>query len=438
MSKTQRQSAVLLGAQWGDEGKGKIVDVLSEKFSVVARYAGGHNAGHTVIIHGRKFVLQLIPCGVLRPGCKGIIGNGVVLDPAAFLNEVRKLREAGLPIDNQLFVSDRAQVILPYHRMIELAAETAPGRQPIGTTRRGIGPAYEDKVHRNGLRVADLLNSSLLRTHINNACHEKNTIAHALFGTEPLDSRAMYEEYARLAEQVAPFVADTAVMLNQAIDNGEKVMFEGAQGALLDIDHGTYPFVTSSSSTAGGAVTGTGVGPTRIGTVIGVTKAYVTRVGEGPFPTEIDGHSAELLRARGQEYGAVTGRPRRCGWLDLPLLRYSNMINGTEWLVVTKMDVMDQCVDIPVCTAYEIDGKVTDRIPADIRGFRSIKPIYTTLKGWNESTEGITDFDKLPRLAQDYLNFIEKESNARIGMISTGPDRTQTINLPAFDDFLTK
>ncbi len=438
MSKTQRQSAVLLGAQWGDEGKGKIVDVLSEKFSVVARYAGGHNAGHTVIIHGRKFVLQLIPCGVLRPGCKGIIGNGVVLDPAAFLNEVRKLREAGLPIDNQLFVSDRAQVILPYHRMIELAAETAPGRQPIGTTRRGIGPAYEDKVHRNGLRVADLLNSSLLRTHINNACHEKNTIAHALFGTEPLDPRAMYEEYARLAEQVAPFVADTAVMLNQAIDNGEKVMFEGAQGALLDIDHGTYPFVTSSSSTAGGAVTGTGVGPTRIGTVIGVTKAYVTRVGEGPFPTEIDGHSAELLRARGQEYGAVTGRPRRCGWLDLPLLRYSNMINGTEWLVVTKMDVMDQCVDIPVCTAYEIDGKVTDRIPADIRGFRSIKPIYTTLKGWNESTEGITDFDKLPRLAQDYLNFIEKESNARIGMISTGPDRTQTINLPAFDDFLTK
>ena len=438
MSKTQRQSAVLLGAQWGDEGKGKIVDVLSEKFSVVARYAGGHNAGHTVIIHGRKFVLQLIPCGVLRPGCKGIIGNGVVLDPAAFLNEVRKLREAGLPIDNQLFVSDRAQVILPYHRMIELAAETAPGRQPIGTTRRGIGPAYEDKVHRNGLRVADLLNSSLLRTHINNACHEKNTIAHALFGTEPLDPRAMYEEYARLAEQVAPFVADTAVMLNQAIDNGEKVMFEGAQGALLDIDHGTYPFVTSSSSTAGGAVTGTGVGPTRIGTVIGVTKAYVTRVGEGPFPTEIDGHSAELLRARGQEYGAVTGRPRRCGWLDLPLLRYSNMINGTEWLVVTKMDVMDHCVDIPVCTAYEIDGKVTDQIPADIRGFRSIKPIYTTLKGWNESTEGITDFDKLPKLAQDYLNFIEKESNARIGMISTGPDRTQTINLPAFDDFLTK
>jgi adenylosuccinate synthase len=320
--------------------------------------------------------------------------------------------------------------------MIELAAETAPGRTPIGTTRRGIGPAYEDKIHRNGLRVADLLNSSLLRTHINNACHEKNTIAHALFGTEPLDPRSMYEEYVRLAEQLAPYVTDTAVMLNAAIESGEKVMFEGAQGALLDIDHGTYPFVTSSSATAGGAVTGTGVGPTRIGTVIGVTKAYVTRVGEGPFPTEIDGHSANLLRARGQEYGAVTGRPRRCGWLDLPLLRYSNMINGTEWLVVTKMDVMDECAEIPVCTAYEIDGKITDIIPADIRGFKSIKPIYTTLKGWHESTEGITEFDKLPQLAQDYLHFIEKESGAKIGMVSTGPDRTQTMSLPAFEEAL--
>lgn len=433
MSKPKRQSAVILGAQWGDEGKGKIVDVLSEKFSVVARYAGGHNAGHTVIIQGRKYVLQLIPCGVLRPGCKGVIGNGVVLDPAAFLAEVAKLRQAGLPIDGQLFVSNRAQVILPYHRMIELAAETAPGRTKIGTTRRGIGPAYEDKIHRNGLRVVDLLNSSLLRTHIQNACHEKNTIADALFGTEPLDPKAMYEEYSRLAEQVAPFVTDTAVMLNQAIDNGEKVMFEGAQGALLDIDHGTYPFVTSSSATAGGAVTGTGVGPTRIGTVIAVTKAYVTRVGEGPFPTEIDGYSAELLRARGQEYGAVTGRPRRCGWLDLPLLRYSNMINGTEWLVVTKMDVMDECTDIPVCTGYKIDGKITDVIPADVRGFKSIEPLYTTLKGWNESTEGITEFDKLPILAQEYINFIAKESGAKIGMISTGPDRAQTMTMPEFD-----
>ena len=442
-SQLKKQSAVILGAQWGDEGKGKIVDVLSEKFDVVARYAGGHNAGHTVIIHGKKFVLQLIPCGVLRPGCKGVIGNGVVLDPQAFLNEVKKLKDAGLPIqgshgsrDGQLFVSNRAQVILPYHRMIELAAETAPGRQTIGTTRRGIGPAYEDKIHRNGLRVVDLLNSSLLRTHINNACHEKNTIAHALFGTEPLDPKQMYEDYAKLAEQIAPFVTDTAVLLNEAIHAGQNVMFEGAQGALLDIDHGTYPFVTSSSSTAGGAVTGTGVGPTRIGTVIGVTKAYVTRVGEGPFPTEISDASGDLLRARGQEYGAVTGRPRRCGWLDLPLLRYSNMINATEWLVVTKLDVMDECAEIPVCTGYKIDGEVTDVIPGDVRGFKAIEPVYTTLPGWRESTEGITEWDKLPRAAQEYLRFVEQESGARIGMISTGPDRVQTMVQPGFDEAL--
>ncbi len=433
---TQRKSAVILGAQWGDEGKGKIVDVLSEQFDIVARYAGGHNAGHTVIIKGRKFILQLIPCGVLRPETKGVIGNGVVLDPMAFLSEVKKLKDAGLPIDGQLFVSNRAQVILPYHRMIELAAENAPGRTKIGTTSRGIGPAYEDKMHRSGLRVIDLLNPQLLRTHINNACHEKNTIANALFGTEPLDPKQMYEDYARAADQLAPFVTDTAVMLNDAINSGQKVMFEGAQGALLDIDHGTYPFVTSSSATAGGAVTGTGVGPTRIGSVIGVTKAYVTRVGEGPFPTEINDSSADLLRARGQEYGAVTGRPRRCGWLDLPLLRYSNMINGTEWLVVTKMDVMDECVEIPVCTHYRINGKLTDTIPADMRGFDSIDPVYTTLKGWNTSTEGITEFEKLPQLAQDYLHFVEQESHAKIGMVSTGPDREQTMSLPAFSDLL--
>jgi adenylosuccinate synthase len=439
-STSRRPSAVILGAQWGDEGKGKIVDVLSERFDIVARYAGGHNAGHTVIIEGRKFVLQLIPCGVLRPGCKGVIGNGVVLDPVAFLNEVKKLKDAGLPAwqpeAGQLFISNRAQVILPYHRMIELAAETAPGRQTIGTTRRGIGPAYEDKVHRNGLRVIDLLNSSLLRTPLTNACHEKNTIAHALFGTEPLDPKQMYDEYARLAEQIAPYVTDTAVLLNEAINAGQNVMFEGAQGALLDIDHGTYPFVTSSSSTAGGAVTGTGVGPTRIGTVIGVTKAYVTRVGEGPFPTEISDASGDLLRARGQEFGAVTGRPRRCGWLDLPLLRYSNMINATEWLVVTKLDVLDECPVIPVCTHYKIDGKLTDVIPADVRGFKSIEPVYTELPGWQTSTLGVTRFDDLPRAAQEYMHFIGRESGAKIGMISTGPDRAQTIHFTEFEQVL--
>jgi adenylosuccinate synthase len=430
------KTAVVLGAQWGDEGKGKIVDVLSGRFAAVARYAGGHNAGHTVIIAGQRFVLQLIPCGVLRPNCIGVIGNGVVLDPIAFLKEVAKLRELGVNVDGQLFVSNRAQVILPYHRMIELAAESAPGRKKIGTTSRGIGPAYEDKMARNGLRVVDLLNPNILKTHIENACQEKNAIVHALFGKEPIDPTRMFEEYAEAAEQVRPFVTDTGNLLNKVIAEGGSVMFEGAQGTMLDIDHGTYPFVTSSSATAGGAATGTGVGPTAIGTVIGVTKAYVTRVGEGPFPTEIHDASAETLRARGNEYGAVTGRPRRCGWLDIPLLRYSNQINGTEWLVVTKMDVLDELAEIPVCVGYEVDGKLTDVISADVRGFESIVPRYTILKGWQQSTEGIQEFEHLPLAAQDYLRFQEHESGAKIGMVSTGPDRDQTMILPGFADML--
>ena len=426
------KTAVVLGAQWGDEGKGKIVDVLSERFSAVARYAGGHNAGHTVIANGQKLVLQLIPCGVLRPGCKGIIGNGVVLDPVAFLKEVARLRELGVDVDEQLFVSNRAQVILPYHRMIELAAESAPGRKKIGTTSRGIGPAYEDKMARSGLRVVDLLHPALLKTHIEAACAEKNAIAHALFGTDPLDPAKMYEEYAAAAEQVRPFVADTGRMLNRILAEGGSIMFEGAQGTMLDIDHGTYPFVTSSSATAGGAATGTGVGPTAIGTVVSVTKAYVTRVGEGPFPTEIHDAGGEELRARGNEYGAVTGRPRRCGWLDIPLLRYSNQVNGAEWLVVTKLDVLDTLAEIPVCIGYEIGGRVTDEIPADVEGLQQIEPVYTTLKGWREPTEGIMEFDKLPQAAREYLRFQERESGARIGMVSTGPDRRQTMLLPEF------
>ncbi len=426
------KTAVVLGAQWGDEGKGKIVDVLSGRFSVVARYAGGHNAGHTVIIGDKKFILQLVPCGVLRPDCRAVIGNGVVLDPMAFLQEIDRLKELGVDVSRQLFISDRAHVILPYHRMIELAAENAPGRMKIGTTSRGIGPAYEDKMKRSGLRVVDLMNSAILRTHIRNACAEKNTIAHALFGTEPLDAEKMYEEYARAAERIAPFVADTSRLLNQAIEEGQSIMFEGAQGTLLDIDHGTYPFVTSSSATAGGAVTGTGVGPTKIGTVIGVTKAYVTRVGEGPFPTEIHDSLGELLRARGQEYGAVTGRPRRCGWLDLPLLRYSTQVNGTEWLVVTKLDVLDALDQIPVCTGYRIHGKTADTIPADVRGLDSIEPVLRTMPGWSTPTENVRSFDELPAAAKDYLKFLEDESGAKIGMVSTGPDRDQTIFMPGF------
>jgi adenylosuccinate synthase len=421
------KTAVIVGAQWGDEGKGKIVDVLSENFSVVARYSGGHNAGHTVIIHGKKFILQLVPCGVLRQDCRSVIGNGVVLDPMALLKEVAALREAGVAVDGHLFISNRAQVILPYHRMIELASENAPGRVKIGTTSRGIGPAYEDKMGRRGLRVADLLDLPLLKTHIENACGEKNMIAHALFNSEPLDSDKMYQEYAEASAKIAPFVCDTAVLLNRALEDGESIIFEGAQGTMLDIDHGTYPFVTSSSATSGGAVTGTGVAPTAIDTVIGITKAYCTRVGGGPFPTELHDSTGDLLRTRGNEYGAVTGRPRRTGWLDLPLLRYAGMINGISWLVVTKLDVLDEMGEIPVCVGYKVNGKVTAEVPAQASGYDQIECVYRTMPGWRTSTQGITSVEKLPKAAREYLQFLEKESGARIGMVSTGPDREQTI-----------
>ncbi|MBZ5598316.1 MAG: adenylosuccinate synthase [Acidobacteriia bacterium] len=426
------KTAVIIGAQWGDEGKGKIVDVLSENFSMVARYAGGHNAGHTVIINGKKFILQLVPSGVLRPGCRGVIGNGVVLDPVALLKEIANLRAAGVTIDGNLFVSNRAQVILPYHRMIELAAENAPGRVKIGTTSRGIGPAYEDKMGRRGLRVADLLDLELLKTHIENAVHEKNMIAHALFNSEPLDADKMYKEYADASAQIAPFVCDTAALLNQALAGGESVMFEGAQGTMLDIDHGTYPFVTSSSSTSGGAATGTGVAPTAISTVIGVTKAYCTRVGGGPFPTEALDALGDQLRARGNEFGAVTGRPRRCGWLDLPLLRYAGMINGISWLVVTKLDVLDELAEIPICVGYKINGKKTAEIPAQASGYDQIECVYKKMPGWRTSTQGITQMEKLPKAAREYLAFVEKESGARIGMVSTGPGREQTMFVDEF------
>ncbi len=351
-----------------------------------------------------------------------------------------RVRAAGLEVDGRLFVSNRAQVILPYHRMVELAAENAPGRVKIGTTSRGIGPAYEDKMGRRGLRVIDLLDAKLLREHITNACREKNMIVHALFNTDPLDADAIYDEYARAAERVAPFVTDTALLLNEELHRGGSIMFEGAQGTMLDIDHGTYPFVTSSSSTSGGAVIGTGVAPNAIGNVIGVTKAYCTRVGEGPFPTEIHDEVGDVIRKKGNEFGAVTGRPRRCGWIDLPLLRYATMINGIDWLVVTKMDVLDELGEIPVCTGYRVNGKETATVPADARAYDTIECVYTTLPGWNTTTTHIKSFDALPKLAQEYLRFLEREigSGVRIGMVSTGPDRDETMVTGGFDEVLSR
>jgi adenylosuccinate synthase len=431
---------VVIGAQWGDEGKGKIVDVLSENFTIVARYAGGHNAGHTVTVNGRQFVLQLVPCGVLRTGCRGVIGNGVVLDPIAFLQEVQKLRHAGVRVegpgsgeaDSNLFVSNRAHVIFPYHRMIEMAAEKAPGGIKIGTTSRGIGPAYEDKMARRGMRVADLLDLDLLKRHVESACREKNDIVRALFQHEPLEFEAIYHAYAEASAQLAPFVSDTARLLNQAIQRGETLMFEGAQGTMLDIDHGTYPFVTSSSATSGGAAIGTGVPPTAIDTVIGVSKAYCTRVGEGPFPTELKDATGQALRDRGQEYGAVTGRPRRCGWMDLPLLRYAVMINGISWLVITKLDILDELQEIAVCVGYRIDGKLSEEIPPQAGGYQTLEPVYAMLPGWRTSTAGIAHLDQLPANARQYLAFLEREAGACIGMISTGPGREETVLVDEF------
>ncbi|HXR96441.1 MAG TPA: adenylosuccinate synthase [Terriglobales bacterium] len=416
----QQSCVIVVGAQWGDEGKGKVVDLLASHFQWIARYQGGHNAGHTVVIGDHRFVLQLIPCGILRPSARAVIGNGVVIDPLALTKEVATLENAGVSVAGRLFVSARAHVILPYHRLIETAAENAPGRVKIGTTSRGIGPAYEDKMGRRGLRVQDLYDSPALRSHIQNAVAEKNAIARALYQSEPNAARefnadAIYADYLALGEKIRPYVTDTSLLLNQAAARGEAILLEGAQGALLDIDHGTYPFVTSSSTTAGGACTGTGLAPTRIRAAIGVSKAYCTRVGGGPFPTEIEGPLADALRQRGNEFGSVTGRPRRVGWFDVPLIRYAAMLNGLDSLILTKLDVLDELPTIPVCVDLHPDGT----------------PVYQERPGWLSSTAGITDYNQLPPRARDYLEFLAEKIELDIGMISTGPERDQTIVVAA-------
>ena len=423
-------AVVVVGAQWGDEGKGKVVDLLARHFGWIARYQGGHNAGHTVVIGDRRFVLQLVPCGILGGQAKAVIGNGVVVDPEALVTEIAALEKAGIQVEGRLLVSRRAHVILPYHRMIELAAETAPGRVKIGTTSRGIGPAYEDKMGRRGLRIWDLYDRDLLRAHITSALAEKNAIAQALYGSAPLDPGRIFETYVALSERIRPFVGDTALLLNQAADRGESILLEGAQGALLDIDHGTYPFVTSSSTTAGGACTGTGLAPTRVAAALGVSKAYCTRVGGGPFPTEAHGPEADEMRKRGNEFGSVTGRPRRVGWFDVPLLRYAAMLNNLDSLIITKGDVLDTLPRIPVCVGYKLGGKSVDAIPAAVAQWDQLEPQYEELPGWQTSTEGVTEFDRLPMKARDYLQFLSSQTGLDIGMISTGPERDQTITVP--------
>jgi adenylosuccinate synthase len=423
-------NVIILGSQWGDEGKGKIVDLFSEQFDIVARYQGGHNAGHTVFIGDRKYVLKLIPSGILRPGKQAVIGNGLVIDPAALLAEIDTLEAAGIPVADNLFISNRAHVLLPAHRMMEKMSEGRPGRISIGTTSRGIGPCYEDKTARRGIRMADLMDTERFRSQYDALMEEKVTIARALGIEEDLDLARIRADYEAFAQRVRPMVCDTAYLLNQAIRDGKRVLFEGAQGTMLDIDHGTYPFVTSSSASAGGACTGTGVPPTRIGGIIGVSKAYITRVGGGPFPTEALDGAGEQIRSRGKEFGAVTGRPRRCGWFDIPLLRYTAAINGFDSIVMTKIDVLDEFEKINVCVAYRIDGKEVADMPPTVRAIEQIEPVYECVPGWNTSTFGISSYDKLPARARDYVAFLESRMGVEIGCISTGPERNQTIVRP--------
>jgi adenylosuccinate synthase len=423
-------NVIILGSQWGDEGKGKIVDLFAERFDIVARYQGGHNAGHTVFIGDKKFVLKLIPSGILRPGKQAVIGNGLVIDPAALLSEIESLQSAGVAVTANLFISNRAHVLFPAHRMMEKMSEGREGRVSIGTTSRGIGPCYEDKIARRGIRIADLLDTEFFRAQYDSVMEEKVLIARALGIDSELDLKAIRAEYEAFAERIRPMVCDTSALLNNAIRDGKTVMFEGAQGTMLDIDHGTYPFVTSSSASAGGACTGTGVAPTRITGVIGVSKAYITRVGGGPFPTEALDHTGELIRARGKEFGAVTGRPRRCGWFDAPLLRYTATINGFDSLVVTKLDVLDEFDPIPVCVGYRIGGREVCGMPPTVAEIAKIEPVYENVPGWSISTFGIAKYDDLPAKAKEYIAFLEARTGVEVGCISTGPERNQTIVRP--------
>ncbi len=427
MAEMARSKAIaVVGAQWGDEGKGKVVDYLASSFDFTARYAGGHNAGHTVIFNHHRYVLQLVPSGILRPGKKAVIGPGTVVDPAALVGELENLRRSGVDVRGRLFLSNRAHVIFPYHREMDKAAEAARGEAKIGTTSRGIGPAYEDKMARRGIRVCEMLEPECFRMKLERVIAEKNAISQATYG-HPLETAGLLENYLELAAHIRGLVVDTAALLNDTLDRGESVLFEGAQGTMLDIDHGTYPYVTSSNAISGGAATGLGVAPTRVTGVVGVTKAYTTRVGSGPFPTEMPDLDAQEVRARGNEFGAVTGRPRRCGWLDLVVLRYAKMLNGIDSFVVTKLDVFDEQPEIKVCVGYRHKGLPVREMPADVETLAQIEPEYKTLPGWKKPTPGIRDVRDLPTAARDYLNFISNQLEVEIGMISTGPERDSTI-----------
>jgi len=420
-------NVIVLGAQWGDEGKGKVVDLLAEGFDIVARYQGGHNAGHTVFIGEKKFVLKLIPSGILRPGVQAVIGNGVVIDLAALLEEIAALEAHGIDATKQLRISNRAHVIFPFHRLIEKMSEARENRIPIGTTSRGIGPCYEDKTGRRGIRIADLYDPESFRELYDTLAEDKKTLAATFNLHDTIDYAEIRAQHEVYAEKIRPMVCDTAALLADAMAHGKRILFEGAQGTMLDIDHGTYPFVTSSSASAGGASIGTGVPPTRIAGIIGVSKAYNTRVGSGPFPTESSDATGDLLRREGKEFGAVTGRPRRCGWFDVPLLKYTAMVNGFDTLFIMKLDVLDLLDEIPVCVRYRLHGEEVTEMPATYRALEAIEPVYEKLPGWRTSTRGISRFDDLPAEARAYLRFLEERTGVEVGGVSTGPERNETI-----------
>ncbi|MEW2070461.1 adenylosuccinate synthase [Streptomyces sp. NPDC007346] len=422
---------VLLGAQWGDEGKGKATDLLGGSVDYVVRYQGGNNAGHTVVVGDQKYALHLLPSGILSPGCTPVIGNGVVVDPAVLLSELSGLNERGVDT-SKLLISGNAHLITPYNVTLDKVSERFLGKRKIGTTGRGIGPTYADKINRVGIRVQDLYDESILVQKVEAALEQKNQLLAKVFNRRAIEADRIVEEMLQYAERIKPYVADTTLILNDAIDEGKVVLFEGGQGTLLDVDHGTYPFVTSSNPTAGGACTGAGVGPTKISRVIGILKAYTTRVGAGPFPTELHDEDGEALRRIGGERGVTTGRDRRCGWFDAPIARYATRVNGLTDFFLTKLDVLTGWEQIPVCVAYEIDGKRVEELPYNQTDFHHAKPIYENLPGWSEDITKAKTFDDLPKNAKAYVKALEEMSGAPISAIGVGPGRTETIQINSF------
>jgi adenylosuccinate synthase len=424
----QLANVIVIGAQWGDEGKGKITDLLSRSADVVVRYQGGVNAGHTIVVKGQTFKLHLIPSGILYPDTECVIGSGTVIDPKVLISELDQLDKLNISTDN-LFIAETAHVTMPYHRLIDQASEERRGNHKIGTTGRGIGPTYADKSERIGIRMLDLMDTQGLSEQLKWAINYKNVILEKLYNLPPLNPQDVIEEYLAYAERLRRYVTDTSLKIYGAIERRRNILFEGAQGTLLDLDHGTYPYVTSSNPVAGGACVGTGVGPTMIDRVIGVAKAYTTRVGEGPFPTELDGELGELLCSRGAEFGTTTGRKRRCGWFDAVIGRYAVRINGLDCLAITKLDVLDELEEIKICVAYEVDGDRCENFPTSSRKFTNCRPIYKTLTGWQQSTENCRSWEELPKRAQDYLKYLAELMKVPIAIVSLGASRDQTIIL---------